>query len=74
MIAARQAAETQETAKPEEPDEVVRKVFVEASLKRLRGRIAEADQRLAELDSELQQEQRNVQRWEALIDQRLDRR
>ena len=73
MIAARQATETQETAKPEEPNEVVRKVLV-ASLKRLRGRIAEADQRLAELDSELQQEQRNVQRWEALIDQRLDRR
>jgi chromosome segregation ATPase len=75
VIAARQAAaETQETAKLEGPDEAVGKVMLEANIKRLKSRISEADQRIAELDSELQQEQRNVQRWEAMIDQRLDRR
>ncbi|HEY4589372.1 MAG TPA: hypothetical protein VII86_09080, partial [Thermoanaerobaculia bacterium] len=74
-VAAQQAAaETQETAKPEGPDEAVGKVMLAANIKRLKSRIAEADQRIAELDSELQQEQRNVQRWEAMIDQRLDRR
>lgn len=73
-VAARQALETQEAAKPDDTDEAMRKVMLEASIKRLKARVAEADQRLAELDSELQQEQRNVQRWEAMIDQRLDRR
>jgi hypothetical protein len=73
VLAARQTVETQDPAKPEDPEAAIGKVFQEANVKRLKGRISEADQRLAELDSELQQEERNLQHWETLIDQRLDR-
>jgi hypothetical protein len=73
-IAAYQATEPQDAAKPENRAEAAEIVIAEASIKRLKGRISQANQRLAELDSTLLQEERNVQRWEASIDQRLGQR
>ena len=75
-VAAVQTSEPQDSTKPEKENraEAAQIAMAEANIKRLKRRIAEADQHLAELDSELLQEERNIQRWEALIDQRLDQR
>ena len=76
MVAALQTTEPQDTTKPEKEnrEEAAQTAMAEANIKRLKRRIAEADQHLAELDSELLQEERNIQRWEALIDQQLGQR
>ena len=76
MLAAFPAAESQDSTKPEKEnrEEAAQTAVAEANIKRLKRRIAEADQHLAELDSELLQEERNIQRWEALIDQQLGQR
>ncbi len=37
---------------------------MEANIKRLKSLSSEIDQRLAELDSELEQEERNLRHWE----------
>jgi hypothetical protein len=46
----------------------------EAQTKLLKRRLSQTDQRIAELENELAQEQQNAQRWEAAIDQRLGTR
>jgi hypothetical protein len=73
-VAAFQTTEPHDPAKPDNRDEATQIVMAEANIKHLKRRIAEADQHLAELDSELLQEERNIQRWEALIDQQLGQR
>jgi hypothetical protein len=73
-VAAYPATEPQDAAKAENRAEAAEIVIAEANIKRLKGRISQADQRLAELDSTLLEEERNVQRWEASIDQRLGQR
>jgi chromosome segregation ATPase len=52
-------------------DDAVRKVQLEEEAKRLKRRISEAEQRIAELENVLAQEQRNLQLWEAEVDRRL---
>jgi hypothetical protein len=76
VVAAFQTTEPQDSTKPEKEnrEEAAQTVMAEANIKRLKRRISEADQHLAELDSTLLQEERNIQRWEALIDQRLGQR
>jgi len=76
VVAAFQTAEPQDSTKPEKEnrEEAAQTVMAEANIKRLKKRLAETDQHLAELDSELLQEERNIQRWEALIDQQLGQR
>jgi hypothetical protein len=73
-VAAYVATEPQEGAKPENRAEAAEIVIAEANIKRLKSRISQADQRLAELDSTLLEEERNVRHWEASIDQRLGQR
>lgn len=74
-LAAREALEPQEEPKADEDlERDVRKVQLEAEIKSLRNRISQADQRILQLENELAQEQRNVQSWEAVIDQRLNPR
>lgn len=75
-MAAFQTAEPQDSTKPEKEnrEEAAQTAMTEANIKRLKKQVAEADQHLAELDSELLQEERNIQRWEALIDQQLGQR
>jgi chromosome segregation ATPase len=76
VVAAFQTTEPQDSAKPEKEnrEEAAQTAMAEANIKRLKRRIAEADQHLAELDSELLQEERNIQRLEALIDQQIGQR
>lgn len=73
-LAARQAVEPQDPNQPENQDETAQRLMFEANVRRLKGRVAEADQRIAELDSELLRERRIIEQWEAVIDQRLGQR
>ena len=73
-VAAYLATVSQDAAKAENRAEAAEIVIAEANIKRLKSRISQADQRLAELDSILLEEERNVRRWEASIDQRLGQR
>ncbi len=75
-VAALKTSEPQDSTKPEKENraEAAQIAMAEANTKRLKSRIAEADQHLAELDSTLLQEERNIQRWEALIDQQVGQR
>jgi septum formation inhibitor MinC len=59
------------TSEEEEREAAVRETMLEGELKLLKGRIAQADQRIAELENELMEEERNIRSWEALIDRRL---
>jgi multidrug resistance efflux pump len=75
-LAARQALASQSGVKSgeEQQEEALQGVQREAQIKLLRSRISQTDQRIAELENELAQEQQNVRRWEAAIDQRLGTR
>ena len=75
-LAARQTLAPRSEGKSEEEQREVALVGAqqEAQVKLLRSRISQADQRIAELENELAQEQQNVRRWEAAIDQRLGMR
>jgi len=73
-VAAYLATVSQDAAKAENRAEAAEIVIAEANIKRLKSRISQADQRLAELDSILLEEERNIRRWEASIDQRLGQR
>jgi len=55
-------------------DDATRKVRVEEEIKRLKRRMPETEQKIAEIESELAQEQRNLQLWETEVDRRLKQR
>ncbi len=76
LLAARQTLASQSEGKSEEElrEVALQGAQIEAQIKLLRSRISQADQRIAELENELAQEQQNVRRWEAAIDQRLGTR
>jgi chromosome segregation ATPase len=74
VLAGSEALEAQEGTRPadgQDRERAIRKVQFDAHLKLMRSRISQVDQRIGELESELAQEQQNIQHWEATIDQRL---
>ncbi|MDX1997724.1 MAG: hypothetical protein SF066_08380 [Thermoanaerobaculia bacterium] len=56
-----------------DPESAIRPALFDSEVKRLKARLTEADLRLGELDSEIEQVDRNIRDWEARIEQRLER-
>lgn len=57
----------------EDAESAIRPALLDSEAKRLKARLTEADLRLGELDSEIEQVDRNIRDWEARIEQRLER-
>jgi hypothetical protein len=75
QLAAREELESLGTpgvnSEEERKQQALLKVEIEADIKLFKGRISQADQRIVELENELARENRSIQNWEAVVDQRF---